>query len=839
MLGSRGSADTVRDTRGFAVKFYTDEGTFDLVGNNMPVFFIQDGIKFPDIIHAAKPHPDREIPQAQSAHDTFWDFVSLHTEATHHVMWNMSDRGIPRSYRTMEGFGVHTFRLVNADGETSLVKFHWKPVAGVHSLVWEEAQIAAGCDPDFHRRDMADGIEAGAFLEYELGIQVMPDDGTDSFEGIDLLDPTKLVPEELAPVQLIGKLTLNRNPTNYFAETEQVAFHTGNLVPGIEVTNDPLMQARLFSYLDTQLTRLGGPNFTQLPINRPHCPVNDMLRDGMHQTAIHTGTARRTSRTASTATSRSSADDKHGGYVQTPRPIEGTAVRAQPVSFDDHFSQATMFYRSLSPIEQAHVVEAFTFELGKVYEQAIKERELQVLANVDADLCAQVAAGLGLPAPKGEPAEDVTVSPALVQILAEAGPDRRPQDRDHRRRRLRPRRRCQAGESDCGTGVTALVIAPVGGVLKAGRRTCHRRPDAGHRAVHRIRRARRGRGHGADRRHQARRAAAGGVPALQGDRRVGRRRRGPQGRADPEQGAGRRGGRRRRQGLSPHARRRAGTAPSVGPGTEGHGLRGASRRELTVTRTAPGGDPPPSTTDRIKRIGVVVPVNNEQDTLLLCLDALAAATRGVAVPVTVVVVVDACTDGSAAVAASFPMAGLQTVAVNARSVGIARATGMTELLRRHGSSGMWLATTDADSVVPQNWLCAQLRHADAGARVVAGTVAVDDWGDRGGTVAERAAKDYAAGPHRHVHGANLSFAASAYCAAGGFSSVSYDEDVQLVDAFRANGEPIAWATDMPVLTSARRDARAPLGFGWYLSSLEQSLQSRPRSASDVEVPHAI
>ena len=232
VLGSRGSADTARDTRGFAVKFYTEEGTFDLVGNNMPVFFIQDGIKFPDIIHAGKPQPDREIPQAQSAHDTFWDFVSLNTEATHHVMWNMSDRGLPRSYRTMEGFGVHTFRLVNAKGETSLVKFHWKPVAGVHSLVWEEAQIAAGCDPDFHRRDLADGIENGAFLEYELGLQVMADDGSDTFEGIDLLDPTKLVPEELVPVQLVGKLTLNRNPTNYFAETEQVAFHTGHLVPG-------------------------------------------------------------------------------------------------------------------------------------------------------------------------------------------------------------------------------------------------------------------------------------------------------------------------------------------------------------------------------------------------------------------------------------------------------------------------------------------------------------------------------------------------------------------------------------------------------------------------------
>ncbi|MET0700402.1 MAG: catalase [Mycobacterium sp.] len=469
VLGSRGSADTVRDTRGFAVKFYTEEGTFDLVGNNMPVFFIQDGIKFPDIIHAAKPQPDREIPQAQSAHDTFWDFVSLHTEATHHVFWNMSDRGIPRSYRTMEGFGVHTFRLVNASGKTSLVKFHWKPVAGVHSLVWEEAQIAAGCDPDFHRRDMADGIEAGAFLEYELGIQVMPDDGTDSFEGIDLLDPTKLVPEELVPVQLIGKMTLNRNPTNYFAETEQVAFHTGHLVPGIEPTNDPLMQARLFSYLDTQLTRLGGPNFAQLPINRPHCPVNDMLRDGMHQTAIHTGTAAYHPNSID-GNEPLLADEKHGGYVQTARLIEGTAVRAQPVSFDDHFSQPTMFYRSLSPIEQAHVVEAFTFELGKVYEKAIKERQLQVLANVDADLCAQVAAGLGLPAPKGSPAEDVTVSPALVQIVAEPG-------------RIDGRKIgiiADAGSDLAGVaklvkaaaalGVTALVVAPVGGVLKSGRR---------------------------------------------------------------------------------------------------------------------------------------------------------------------------------------------------------------------------------------------------------------------------------------------------------------------------------------------------------------------------------
>jgi catalase len=470
VLGSRGSADTARDTRGFAVKFYTAEGTFDLVGNNMPVFFIQDGIKFPDVIHAAKPHPDREIPQAQSAHDTFWDFASLHTEATHHVMWNMSDRGIPRSYRTMEGFGVHTFRLVNDAGQASLVKFHWKPLAGVHSLVWEEAQIAAGVDPDFHRRDMADGIDADAFLEYELGIQVMPDDGTDSFGGIDLLDPTKLVPEELVPVQLVGKLTLNRNPDNYFAETEQVAFHLGNLVPGIEVTNDPLLQARLFSYLDTQLTRLGGPNFTQLPVNRPHCPVNDMLRDGMHQTEVHTGLAPYRPNSLDGGQPLV-AEAGEGGYIQVARSIEGIPVRANPVSFGDHYSQPAMFYRSLTPLEQAHIVEAFTFELGKCYSRAIKERELQVLANVDENLCAQVAAGLGLPAPKGSPPEDVTVSAALSQVVTEPGP-------------IAGRKigvLADAGADLAGIaklrkaaeklGASVLVIAPAGGALIHGAHT--------------------------------------------------------------------------------------------------------------------------------------------------------------------------------------------------------------------------------------------------------------------------------------------------------------------------------------------------------------------------------
>ncbi|HVT64334.1 MAG TPA: catalase [Mycobacteriales bacterium] len=421
VLGSRGSADTVRDVRGFATKFYTDEGNFDLVGNNMPVFFIQDGIKFPDIIHAGKPHPDREIPQAQTAHDTFWDFVGLHTEATHHVMWGMSDRAIPRSYRTMEGFGVHTFRLVNARGRTSLVKFHWKPVAGVHGLVWEEAQIAAGVDPDYHRRDMYDAIGAGVPLEYELGIQVMPDSEDQTFEGIDLLDPTKLVPEELCEVQLIGRMTLDRNPTNYFAEVEQVAFHTGNLVPGIEVTDDPLMQARLFSYLDTQLSRLGGPNFTQLPINRPHCPVNDMLRDGMHQTAIHKGVAPYLPNSLDGGEPRV-ADAKEAAYVHQPRAVTGSKVRESPVSFSDHFTQAAMFYRSMSEVEQAHIVEAYTFELGKCAVPEVRERYLGVLANVDADLCRQVAGGLGLPAPKGKPPKDVTLSPALSMVSPEPGP---------------------------------------------------------------------------------------------------------------------------------------------------------------------------------------------------------------------------------------------------------------------------------------------------------------------------------------------------------------------------------------------------------------------------------
>ncbi|MFF8773566.1 catalase [Kitasatospora sp. NPDC015120] len=417
VLGSRGSADTVRDTRGFATKFYTTEGVFDLVGNNIPVFFIQDAIKFPDVIHAGKPHPDREIPQAQSAHDTFWDFVSLHTEATHHTLWNMSDRGIPRSFRTMEGFGVHTFRLVDAEGATTLVKFHWKPKLGVHSLVWEEAQLIAGTDPDFHRRDLYDAIEAGAFPQWELGIQTFPDTPEQTFEGIDLLDPTKIVPEELAPVRPVGLMTLNANPTNFFAEVEQVAFHVGHLVPGIDVTDDPLLAGRLFSYLDTQITRLGGPNFAQIPINRTHAPVNDMLRDGFHQDAVHSGVAPyKPNSLDGGCPFFAGAEDRP--FIEHPTPLAAASkVREAPASFDDHFSQARLFWLSMSAPEREHIIAAYTFELGKCHHKAVKERTLLALANIDPYLCAQVANGLGLPAPRAsEPLADPAPSPALSQL---------------------------------------------------------------------------------------------------------------------------------------------------------------------------------------------------------------------------------------------------------------------------------------------------------------------------------------------------------------------------------------------------------------------------------------
>ncbi|MCA1219833.1 catalase [Streptomyces sp. 8L] len=469
VLGSRGSADTVRDTRGFATKFYTGEGTFDLVGNNIPVFFIQDAIKFPDVIHAGKPHPDREIPQAQSAHDTFWDFVSLHTEATFHTLWNMSDRGIPRSYRMMEGFGIHTFRLEAADGTTTLVKFHWKPKAGVHSLTWEEAQLISGADPDFHRRDLADAIEAGAFPEWEFGIQTFPDTPDQTFEGIDLLDPTKIVPEELAPVRPIGLMTLNANPVNYFAETEQVAFHPGHLVPGIDVSDDPLLAGRLFSYLDTQISRLGGPNFGQIPINRPHAEVNDMLRDGMHQTAVHDGVApyRPNSLDAGCPFLAGAGD---GGYVEVPQELPTSRkVREAPASFDDHTSQPRLFWLSLTPVEREHVIGAYTFELSKCYENTVKERALRVLARIDGELCAQVAAGLGLPVPHpDEPLGEPRPSAALSQIGRAWPVTGRVIGivTDGSESRLDAVRAVRTAVLD--GGMVPLIVAPTGGTLGAG-----------------------------------------------------------------------------------------------------------------------------------------------------------------------------------------------------------------------------------------------------------------------------------------------------------------------------------------------------------------------------------
>jgi catalase len=429
VVGSRGSADTVRDVRGFAVKFYTDDGVFDLVGNNIPVFFIRDGIKFPDLIHAAKPEPDREIPQAQTAHSTFWDFVSLIPESPHMLMWVMSDRAIPRSYRMMEGFGVHTFRLVNSAGDTSLVKFHWKPVLGVHGLVWDEALTLNGVDPDFHRRDLFNAIGAGAFPEWELGVQVMPDSEDQYFEGIDLLDATKLVPEELVPVQPIGRMTLNRNPANFFAEVEQVAYHVGHLVRGIEVVDDPLMQARLFSYLDTQLTRLGGPNFSQIPINRPHAPVNDNLRDGFMQQAVHQGrTPYLPNGVGGGCPFLAGAAD--GGYIHVPRTVQGAKTRERAP--DDEYAQATLFWNSMTEIEQDHIVDAYTFELGKVEVPAVVDRMVTRLAYIDLDLARRVGIGLGLPAPTLSTSDDrdglpdatggVDTSPALAMVTENTYP---------------------------------------------------------------------------------------------------------------------------------------------------------------------------------------------------------------------------------------------------------------------------------------------------------------------------------------------------------------------------------------------------------------------------------
>ncbi|GAC1595321.1 MAG: catalase HPII [Candidatus Velthaea sp.] len=423
--GSRGSADTARDVRGFAVKFYTSEGNYDLVGNNMPVFFIQDAIKFPDFVHAVKPEPHNEIPQASSAHDTFYDFCSLVPESTHMVMWLMSDRAIPRSLRMMEGFGVHTFRLIDAKGKARYVKFHWKPLLGVHSLVWDEAQKLAGKDADFHRRDLWEAIDGGDFPEWELGVQVFDDAQADAFP-FDILDPTKLIPEEVVPVQRIGKMVLDRNPDSFFAETEQVAFCAAHIVPGIDFTNDPLLQGRLFSYLDTQLSRLGGPNFHQIPINQPRCPFQNNQRDGMHQMDVNRGRA--SYEPASLGEGPKEKKPERGGFASFGERVEGDKRRVRSDSFGDHYSQATMFWNSMSPVEKEHIVAAFSFELAKVETPAIRERFVTTnLANVDAKLATAVAANLGInlgPAPaSSRNGRDSATAPsaALSQMRADGG----------------------------------------------------------------------------------------------------------------------------------------------------------------------------------------------------------------------------------------------------------------------------------------------------------------------------------------------------------------------------------------------------------------------------------
>jgi catalase len=394
VAGSRGSSDLARDVRGFSIKFYTDEGNFDMVGNNMPVFFIQDAIKFPDLIHAVKPEPHNEIPQAASAHDTFWDFISLTPESMHMIMWIMSDRAIPRSLRMVEGFGVHTYRFINEDGKATFVKFHFKPSLGVHSVAWDEAQKISGKDPDFHRRDLHEAIEAGAYPEWEFGVQLVAEEDEHKFD-FDLLDPTKLIPEELVPVQPIGKLVLDRNPDNYFAETEQVAFHPGHIVPGIDFTNDPLLQGRLFSYTDTQLTRLGGPNFQEIPINRPLNTVHNNQRDGHMRQQINKG---KTSYHPNSIGGGCpfQAMIKDGGFSNFAERIEGSKIRARSKSFMDFFSQATLFYNSMSEPEQTHLSDALRFELGKVDIPEIQERMVGLLTYVDKTLAKRVAEGIGL-----------------------------------------------------------------------------------------------------------------------------------------------------------------------------------------------------------------------------------------------------------------------------------------------------------------------------------------------------------------------------------------------------------------------------------------------------------
>ena len=417
VAGGAGSGDTPRDVRGFAVKFYTQEGNFDLVGNNIPVFFIQDAIKFPDLVHSVKMEPDRGYPQAASAHDTFWDFVSLMPESMHMLMWAMSDRTLPRSFRMMEGFGVHTFRLVNAEGKSTFVKFHWRPKIGAATLIWDESVKLYGADPDSQRRDLHDAIASGAFPEWELSVQAFDQKTADKFP-FDILDATKLIPEELVPLTPLGRMVLDRNPDNFFAETEQVAFHPGHIVPGIDFTNDPLLQGRLFSYTDTQLLRLGGANFHELPINRPKCPMRNFQRDGVRRMDIIPG---QVSYEPNSLAPEGPRESPAAGFASVPEDNAGGKTRARSETFADHYSQPSLFWRSMTEPEQRHIVSAFVFELSKVSTVAVRRRMLGHLVNVNPELGARVADGMGMSGQAeaikpARPLVDMKPSPALSLV---------------------------------------------------------------------------------------------------------------------------------------------------------------------------------------------------------------------------------------------------------------------------------------------------------------------------------------------------------------------------------------------------------------------------------------
>jgi catalase len=416
VIGERGSTDTPRDVRGFAVKFYTDEGNWDLVGNNIPVFFIQDAMKFPDLVHAAKPEPHFGMPQAATAHDTFWDFVSLMPESTHMLMWAMSDRTLPRSLRMMQGFGVHTFRLIDAKGKSTFVKFHWRPIAGTHSLDWDESVKIAGADPDFHRRDLWEAIESGAFPEWELSFQLFNEKQAERFT-FDVLDATKLIPEELVPLTPVGRLVLNRNPDNFFAETEQVAFCAAHIVPGLDFSSDPLLAGRIHSYQDTQISRLGGPNFHEIPINASVAQVHNNQRDGMHRQGIHRG---KVSYEPNSLGGGCPFQAGSAGFTSFREPVQEDKVRGKPERFADHYTQATLFYNSQTPVEKAHILRAFRFELTKVQVPAVRQRVVAMLGNVDTSLAEALAADLGMEVPKPlpralkkAPEPEVSESPAL------------------------------------------------------------------------------------------------------------------------------------------------------------------------------------------------------------------------------------------------------------------------------------------------------------------------------------------------------------------------------------------------------------------------------------------